>query len=195
MTGPTTRLVHVRMPAIPKSGLIATARQRHYRPMGQDFTIRSVRQGGDSQLVADLHVRGYAEYGDRFANQHFVDHVGASVEEAGLDAPGTRSRVWFIERDGEAIGCTAMIDRGTEGQLRWVILLPEARGHGLGRKLVELALDHARASGWRSVYLETTDGLDASMALYRKLGFEVERMDEDPDKQPYGAFILMRLKF
>ena len=160
--------------------------------MVEGFLIRHDRRPGDDTLIADLHVRGYAEYGERFANDEFLAHVGATVAEAGLDADA-RSRVWFVERDGKPYGCAAMIDRGTKGQLRWVILLPEARGKGLGRKLVDLALDHARACGWDSVYLETTDGLDASMALYESLGFVTESVEGAHERQPYGHHIVMRL--
>jgi ribosomal protein S18 acetylase RimI-like enzyme len=47
-----------------------------------------------------------------------------------------------------------------------------ARGIGLGRRLVDAALDYCRDSGCSSVFLESTDGLPESQALYDDLGFE-----------------------
>lgn len=135
-------------------------------------TIRSDRRPGDDALIVRLHIEGYVEEGPRFRGDDFGPYVARTVAEAGLDAPSA-SRVWFAERAGRAIGCAAMIDRGACGQLRWVVLVPEARGLGLGKELVTRALDYAAAQGWREVYLETTDGLDASMALYERLGFAV----------------------
>jgi GNAT superfamily N-acetyltransferase len=136
-----------------------------------DIHFRHDRRSGDDKLIVDLHRLGYAPEGERFGRS-FWEFVGETVAEAQLDKPG-RSRIWFAERDGEAVGCAALVDRGDIGQLRWVVLLPSARGSGAGRKLVELALDHARSCGHREVFLETTDGLGSSMAIYEKLGFTI----------------------
>jgi GNAT superfamily N-acetyltransferase len=47
------------------------------------------------------------------------------------------------------------------------------RGIGLGRRLVETAIAFSIEAGCNRLYLETTDGLPESQALYEKLGFEV----------------------
>ena len=66
------------------------------------------------------------------------------------------------------------------------------RGLGLGGKLLDAAMKHAEAQDWSSVYLETTDGLEASMALYRKLGFEMEIAEDRPLWHGGGRFLQMR---
>ncbi|MEO1100299.1 MAG: GNAT family N-acetyltransferase [Pseudomonadota bacterium] len=143
-----------------------------------DIIIRHDRREGDNELIVDLHRRGYAQEGDRFG-ETFPPFVLETVLAADLDAAGG-SRVWFAEMGGQTIGCTAMIDRGVRGQLRWVVLLPAARGRGVGKRLFDLAMTHAHRQGWTEVFLETTDGLDASMTLYRKAGFtEVEVSEAD----------------
>ena len=69
---------------------------------------------------------------------------------------------------------------GATAQLRWVLVDTTARGVGLGRRLVETALDFSRESGCNSVFLESTDGLPESQALYDDLGFEtVSSNDEE----------------
>ena len=135
-------------------------------------SLRSAWRPGDAGLIVDLHRQGYASEGDRFG-AGFPAYVRKTVEEAGLDRPGHASRVWFAERDGKPLGCTAMIDRNGRGQLRWVVLLPAARGLGLGKAMLGSAMAHAADQGWSEVFLETTDGLDASMQLYLALGFAV----------------------
>jgi L-amino acid N-acyltransferase YncA len=47
----------------------------------------------------------------------------------------------------------------------------DRRGTGVGRRLVETTLDHARARGARVVQLTVTDGNDAARDLYERCGF------------------------
>lgn len=156
------------------------------------ITFRYHRRPGDDQLIVDLHRLGYTVEGDRFG-EAFCVFVAETVAEARLDQPG-RSRVWFAELDGKAVGCSALVDRGGVGQLRWVVLLPEARGTGAGRRLVDLALDHARDCGHEEVFLETTDGLASSMAIYEKLGFVTTDAHVEPLWYGDGLHITMKLK-
>ncbi len=156
----------------------------------QAVRLRSDWRSGDADLIVDLHRRGYAGEGPVFAGR-FPEYVGLTVAEARLDAPGHASRVWFAERGGETLGCAAMIDRGARGQLRWVVLVPEARGFGLGKALFDAAMDHAAAQGWREVYLETTDGLAASMQMYLAYGCTVTSDREEQLWDGPGRMIVM----
>ena len=82
--------------------------------------------------------------------------------------------MWLAEQDDRLIGCTAIALRdGATAQLRWVLVDITARGIGLGRQLVETALDYCRNAGCKRVFLESTDGLPESQALYEDLEFEM----------------------
>ncbi len=74
-----------------------------------------------------------------------------------------------------------------------MVLNPEARGQGIGKRLVALALAHARAQGHTSVFLETTDGLAESMALYERLGFRTVIHRPEPLWHGEGTLIVMEL--
>jgi putative acetyltransferase len=50
-------------------------------------------------------------------------------------------------------------------------LLPQARGMGLGKLLIERSLAFARECGYRQVYLETMPQLRQAMSVYEKFGF------------------------
>lgn len=153
------------------------------------LTVRSDRRPGDNALIVTLHAEGYAPLGPRFAG--VAEHVDHLVQETVLDG-SDRSCVFFAELNGEAIACAAMIDRGNGGQLRWVVALPEARGLGAGRAMLDAALAYARTLDWPSVYLETTDGLEASMALYTKAGFNIISDEPDEHGHGFGRHIVMR---
>ena len=102
----------------------------------------------------------------------FEAFVARTIAEYVLDA-GARGRLWLAERAGDLVGCTAIVLRDNHrAQLRWVLVDPAARGLGLGKDLVNRALDYSRAQGCCEVYLETTDGLPESQTLYEALGFE-----------------------
>src|SRR4051812_3423819 len=47
-----------------------------------------------------------------------------------------------------------------------------ARGNGLGRALLELTIEQARARGCRRIELDVNDNNEAALALYRSLGFD-----------------------
>jgi len=103
----------------------------------------------------------------------FEAYVARTIAEYYLDAGGA-GRIWLAERDGKLVGCAAMVLRDENlGQLRWVLVDSSARGIGLGKDLVNCALDYARENGCSRIFLETTDGLPESQHLYEALGFEV----------------------
>lgn len=59
-------------------------------------------------------------------------------------------------------------------------LLPQARGHGLGQRILDMCLSTARELGYRDCYLETLDNMKAARGLYEKNGFRALR-------KPVGA--------
>jgi putative acetyltransferase len=50
-------------------------------------------------------------------------------------------------------------------------LVPEARGRGLGRLMLERAIAHARRLGFRTIILETVSVMEEAIRLYTRRGF------------------------
>ena len=137
---------------------------------------RTSPEPDDVNLILGLHSDGYRDLDWRFESDcldAFLAHVQATLAEVNLNDRQS-NRVWFAEENGKALGCAGLLQRGTKGQLRWVVLLPMARGRGIGKQLVQQAFDFARDMGLEEMYLETTNGLEASMSLYESMGFVVE---------------------
>jgi ribosomal protein S18 acetylase RimI-like enzyme len=63
-----------------------------------------------------------------------------------------------------------------------VALLPEFRGQGLGGRLMRQTLDAARAFGLHRVELTVREDNENAIALYRKIGFEIEGLMRDAIK-------------
>ena len=87
----------------------------------------------------------------------------------------------MAERDGEAIGCVAMIAMADGGyEVAKMTVSESARGTGLGRLLMQTCIDKAKADGARRLYLETNSSLGPALGLYRAMGF----VDLDPAMRP-----------
>jgi|SRR5579884_172236 len=149
----------------------------------QEITTRRQLQPGDDAAIAELHRRVYQpEYG---MNDEFVARVAEGARRAiARGWPRTGGAVWLVERAGEPelAGSLALTDEGDRrGQVRWFVLVPELRGQGLGRALLEQLLASARAAGMRRLELETFSALTSAAHLYREAGFravwERERTD------------------
>lgn len=80
---------------------------------------------------------------------------------------------WVWEQDGQVVGTTTAVCYGRE--LAWigmVLVLPECRGKGIGRGLMEHALGWLEQRGIGQVKLDATD---MGRPLYEKLGFREEQ--------------------
>ncbi len=65
----------------------------------------------------------------------------------------------------------ALWTEGLECYLAELYVVPEQRGHGLGRALMEAAIELARAQGADGMDLGTSEDDVAARALYESLGF------------------------
>lgn len=64
--------------------------------------------------------------------------------------------------EGLPEGCTELVK---------LYLLPEARGKGIGKTLMERCIAQAREWGYVQLYLETLNELDIAVSLYERMGF------------------------
>ena len=139
--------------------------------MTGEIGIRHDLRTGDLGRVIALHGTAYDALPGFGLN--FEAFVARTIAEYVLDAGGD-GRIWMAEQGDRLIGCAALVLRGDGlGQLRWILVDTSARGIGLGKDLVNRALDYARNNACSKIFLETTDGLPESQQLYEKLGFQV----------------------
>ena len=80
-----------------------------------------------------------------------------------------------LEKEGKVRGSVAIVECSqTVAQLRWLILHPDVRGLGLGKRLVEECIGFCREKGYSSLFLWTVGHLDAATHIYQSEGFELE---------------------
>jgi ribosomal protein S18 acetylase RimI-like enzyme len=66
-------------------------------------------------------------------------------------------------------------------------ILPEHRGHGWGRRLIEVGLE-ARPADVHKIELEAFDDNEAAIELYRSMGFEQEGLRRRHYRRGDGSF-------
>ena len=134
--------------------------------------VRIGLKPGDVGYITYLHgVVYHEEYG---LDTTFEPYVARPLAEFALNRGNPRQRMWVAERYGVVCGSAAIVEHSRdEAQLRWLILSKDARGVGLGRRLVGWALGFCREQGYRSVFLWTFSELEAAAHLYRTHGFKL----------------------
>jgi len=155
-------------------GAMNTIRQAfgHTVPHGP-VTLRRHRPG-DMGWVVERHGALYhQEYG---WNEEFEALVAKITAEFIGNLDAARERCWIAEdAAGRRRGCIFLVagDAGA-AKLRLLLVDPQARGLGLGRRLVGECVRFARAAGYERIVLWTQENLTAARHLYQQAGFELK---------------------
>lgn len=116
----------------------------------------------------------------QYADGLGVDLCFQQFDEELASLPGEyaapRGALLLARVNGKVAGCCALrpldtADYPNSAEMKRLYVRGEFRGIGLGRQLVEAALDAARQAGYASVLLDTLDDMEAARTLYEDLGF------------------------
>jgi putative acetyltransferase len=127
----------------------------------------------DNVAMAAIIRAALEEFGANRAGTVYFDPTTDHLFELFEQTP--RSSYYVAERDGVLIGGAGIFP--TEGlpadtcELVKMYLSADARGLGLGRKMIGTCLEIAAETGYRQVYLETMPELKKAVSVYEKFGF------------------------
>jgi GNAT superfamily N-acetyltransferase len=117
-------------------------------------------------------------------DENFVGLVAGIVARFIERYDAKRERCWIAEREGAPVGSVFLVAKSARvAQLRMLLVEPEARGLGIGRRLVEECIRFARQAGYRKVVLWTNDILVSARRIYEAAGF---RLTEQKQHQNFG---------
>ena len=89
-----------------------------------------------------------------------------------------RERCWIAEIGGERVGTVMLAkDSAHVARIRLLLLEPQARGIGLGARLVGECIHFARRAGYRKITLWTHSVLTAARHIYQQAGFKLMRTE------------------
>jgi GNAT superfamily N-acetyltransferase len=123
-----------------------------------------------------------------------LDTILLSDPETYFLQPG--GAIWFAQCCTQIVGTCALLkhpDRGFELSKMGVTRL--YRGVGIGRKLVESALEQVKSLGARTIFLETHSRLVPAMRLYQKFGFQIRTYPQGRPKRYVRADTYMVLEW
>ena len=109
------------------------------------------------------------------ATRHDRDDIRALLEEQGWDADNIAEGTALIARSGPVVGCIRLVE--VEPQkvvLDDVVIAKDKRGGGLGRRLVEAAMNNRGGT----LYLCCHDDV---IGFYERFGFSERTFDELPE--------------
>jgi Transcriptional regulators len=135
----------------------------------EDINIRTDIRPGDIGYITYMHGWIYQEeYGYSSA---FEGYVAESFHKFLIDYNPEKDHLWCAEHNGNIIGCIGIVGFGESAQLRWFLLDPHYRSIGLGKKLLQEAINFVKEKNYQRVYLDTTNDLEKAISMYKKIGF------------------------
>ena len=138
----------------------------------QDYSIRTI-EPQDNQALALVVRNTLAEFGANKPGTVYFDPTTDALYEV-FQKP--RSIYYVVLKDDKIIGGGGIYPTdglpGDTCELVKMYLLPEARGLGLGRLLIEKCLQFAKESSYKNIYLETMPELKNALKVYEKMGFK-----------------------
>ena len=135
-------------------------------------------QPGDVGYVAYLHGNLYDKT-YKFG-QKFEYYVMKGLTEFMIDTDG--GELWIAEVNGEIAGSIAITKfSDTVAQLKWFVLNENYQGMGIGKKLMETALNFSKEQNYQHVFLWTVSTLETARHLYKKYNFRLT--EEKPNEE------------
>ncbi|MGV9451249.1 bifunctional helix-turn-helix transcriptional regulator/GNAT family N-acetyltransferase [Streptomyces sp. NPDC003635] len=139
-------------------------------PRREDVVLREPGPGDLGWIVQ----RNAALYAAEFGwNTDYEGLVARIVADFAEDHDPHLERVWIAELDGRPVGCVMCVrdEAPATARLRLLLVEPDARGLGIGDRLVGAVIAFARGVGYRDLVLWTNDVLSAARRLYQRHGF------------------------
>jgi DNA-binding MarR family transcriptional regulator/GNAT superfamily N-acetyltransferase len=169
----------------PASAEVVMAMRTIERALGgtpsRGWVLRGLRPG-DLGWVISRHGALYEqEFGWDHTFETLVAEIGAGILKT-LDP--VREAGWIAELDGVPVGSVFLVrsDAPETAKLRLLLVEPQARGLGIGVRLVEECERFARRAGYRRITLWTNSVLEAARRIYARAGYRLT------GSEPYHGF-------
>ena len=136
------------------------------------YSIRSIRKEDNKQLAYIIR----AVLAEFKANKPGTVYYDPTTDDLYILFQTNNAAYFVAEINNEIIGGagvypTPALPAGC-CELVKLYLLPQARGTGIGKALIEKCFEAAKQFGFTTMYLETMPELSTAVGLYERLGFK-----------------------
>lgn len=155
-----------------RRGMSLYSKALSYEKNTDRYSIRPSEISDDSSIEQIIR-KVSAKYGLSADEGYGVSDLSGARLSDGFQTP--RSQYWVVESEGKILGGAGIAPLvGADDdicELQKMYFLDEARGLGLGRRLLSVCLKYAGEQKYRQCYLETTSPLKEATRLYETFGF------------------------
>jgi ribosomal protein S18 acetylase RimI-like enzyme len=122
----------------------------------------------DAPSISEVLLQSFIEYKSEYTPEGFAatTPTAAQIENRLTEGP-----VWVALLEGTLVATVSAVLQGESVYVRGMAVLPSARGHRIGKLLMDSVQDFASARGYERLFLSTTPFLSRAIALYERLGF------------------------
>jgi N-acetylglutamate synthase-like GNAT family acetyltransferase len=123
----------------------------------------------EAATIANILYQSFIEFKHLYTDKAFAataitsDQVIKRMEEGDI---------WIAVMDKNIIGTSATVVKPDGLYIRGMAVLPQARGHKTGHRLLAHIEQNARQNGHRRLFLSTTPFLHSAIRLYEQFGFK-----------------------
>ncbi|MGP1433075.1 MAG: ribosomal protein S18-alanine N-acetyltransferase [Catonella sp.] len=116
-------------------------------------------------------------------------------EKAFFECINNPGRHYFCAvRNGEVLGYCGYWSVSDEAEIYNVAVKEEARGKGIGQRLLKELIEYGKSDGRRKFLLEVRYGNETAISLYKKLGFKEDGIRSGFYDEPKEDALLMSLE-
>jgi len=162
-----------------------------------NHTVRRAKKS-DVLRIKGLAIKSFAAAYGMHNPEHIIDNYieeSFSLDKLNQEIDDTSNSFYLAESNGDIIGYLKLRD-GTPPEcisdansleIERIYADPDKKGLGIGRALIQAALDHAQANNYNSLWLGVWQENTPSVGFYKAQGFEIAgekifMMGDDPQK-------------
>ena len=144
----------------------------------QSITLIQAKSKADIAAVKDIFLE-YMRFIEDFLGQS-LGFQGTETEFATF--PKAYETLWLAKLGDEPVAaCGVKNHKPGICELKRLYCRPAGRGHQLGLKLTQAAINFSRSQGYSQMYLDTDPSLKNANKIYEDLGFkDIERYYDNP---------------